>query len=74
MTEEKIARINALYKKQKTEGLSAAEKEEQQSLRQEFLKDVRNSLKGQLDRIDIQKEDGSVENLGERHDRRSKHS
>ena len=33
MTEEKIARINALAKKSKTTGLTEAEKAEQQALR-----------------------------------------
>ena len=37
MTEEKIARINALAKKSKTAGLTEAEKAEQQALRQEYL-------------------------------------
>ena len=36
MTEEKIARINALAKKSKTTGLTEAEKAEQQALRQEI--------------------------------------
>ena len=36
MTEEKIARINALAKKSKTAGLTEAEKAEQQALRQEY--------------------------------------
>ena len=35
MTEEKIARINALAKKSKTTGLTETEKAEQQALRQE---------------------------------------
>lgn len=69
MTQEKIERINALYKKQKSVGLDAAEKEEQQRLRKEFLSDVRRNLKSQLDNIDIVNPDGTVENLGEQHDR-----
>ena len=67
MTEEKIARINALYKKSKTEGLTEAEYEEQHSLRQEFLDSVRKNLKSQLDNIDIQEDDGTVVNLGEKY-------
>ena len=37
MTDEKIARINELYKKSKSEGLSEEEKKEQTLLRQEFV-------------------------------------
>lgn len=67
MTDEKIARINALYKKSKTEGLTPAEKEEQAALRQEFLADVRKNLKQQLDNIDMEEEDGTIVNLGEKY-------
>ena len=37
MTNEKIARINELYKKSKAEGLSEEEKKEQALLRQDCL-------------------------------------
>ena len=50
MTDEKIARINALAKKAKTEGLTDAEKKEQQELRAEYVADFRKSLKAQLAR------------------------
>ena len=64
--EEKIKRINELYHKSKAEGLSEAEKEEQQTLRKEYVANVRANLRGQLNSITIQKEDGSMENLGEK--------
>lgn len=64
--EEKIKRINELYHKSKTEGLTEAEKEEQQNLRKEYVANVRANLRGQLDNITIQKEDGTLENLGEK--------
>ncbi len=66
MTEEKIARINELYHKAKTEGLTEAEKEEQAVLRKEFIANVRQNLRVQLDNIDVVNEDGTVENLGEK--------
>ena len=66
MTEEKIARINELYKKSKAEGLTEAEKKEQQILRREFIDSFRNNLRGHLDNISIQEEDGSITNLGEK--------
>ena len=53
MTEEKIARINALAKKSKTTGLTEAEKAEQQALRQEYLADIKASLRSQLERTSI---------------------
>jgi uncharacterized protein YnzC (UPF0291/DUF896 family) len=67
MTEEKIARINALYKKSKSQGLTAEEKEEQAKLRQEFIQSVRRNLKAQLDNIDMEEADGSIVNLGEKY-------
>lgn len=70
MTEEKIARINELYRKQKAQGLSFEEKQEQQKLRQEYLAAVRKNLKSQLDRIDMVQEDGTVQNLGEKYEKK----
>ena len=64
--EEKIKRINELYHKSKAEGLTDAEKEEQQALRKDYIENVRANLRGQLNSITIQKEDGSLENLGEK--------
>lgn len=67
MTDEKIARINELYRKSKGEGLTNEEKVEQAVLRKEFIQSVKMSLKNQLDHIDIKEADGSVTNLGERY-------
>ncbi len=64
--DERINRINELYHKSKAEGLTEAEKEEQQKLRKEYVANVRANLRGQLDSITIQKEDGSLEKLGEK--------
>ena len=69
--EERIARINFLYHKSQKEGLSDVEKMEQQVLRQEYVQSIRSSLKAQLDQIDIEKEDGTIENLGEKYGKRS---
>lgn len=66
MDEAKIGRINELYRKSKAEGLTDAEKKEQQLLRQEFIAAVRGSLKSQLDSIDMEEADGTVVNLGEK--------
>ena len=66
MTEQKIARINELYHKSKTEGLTEEEKAEQQTLRQEYLAAVRKNIRGTLDNVSIQNPDGSIEPLKER--------
>ncbi len=61
MTEEKINRINVLYKKSKTtEGLTPEEKEEQAILRRQFVDDFKKNLRGTLDNIDIKEADGSI--------------
>ena len=70
--EEKIRRINELYHKAKTlSGLTEKEKREQEQLRKEYIASVRANLRSQLDQIDIQNEDGSVENLGEKYGQRT---
>ena len=74
MTEEKISRINELYRKSKAEGLTEAEKKEQDLLRKEFVASVRGALKAQLNNIDMVQEDGTVENLGEKYGNKGKHS
>ena len=66
--EETIQRINELYHKSKTpEGLTAQEKEEQMRLRGVYIEAVRKNLRGQLNNINIQNEDGTIENLGEKY-------
>lgn len=62
-----IARINELYHKSQAEGLTAAEKEEQQKLRQEYVANVRANLRGQLNNISIVEKDGSITDLGEKY-------
>lgn len=64
--EQKIARINELYHKSQEVGLTEDEKAEQAMLRQEYVANVRANLKNQLNNINIQNEDGSIENLGEK--------
>lgn len=68
--EEKIARINALYHKSQAEGLTEEEKAEQAALRREYVANVRANLRGQLNNITIQQEDGTMVNLGEKYGRK----
>ena len=71
ITEAEIARINELYKKSKSpEGLTPEEKEEQTELRTRFVASFRANLKSQLDTIKIQKEDGTLVDLKERHQKK----
>ena len=67
MTDEKVKRINELYHTAKAEGLTEAEKKEQAVLREEYVASFRRNLRSQLDQINIQNEDGSIENLGEKY-------
>lgn len=62
-----IDRINELYHKSKSVGLTKAEEAEQKKLRKAYLSAIRKNLRGSLNRIDIQNEDGSIENLGEKY-------
>lgn len=70
MDEKAIARINELYRKSKAEGLTEAEKKEQQILRREYVEAFKQNLRGQLDQISIQEKDGSITNLGEKYGRK----
>ena len=72
MTDEKIARINELYHKSKAEGLTEAERKEQALLRQEYVASFRRNLRSQLNNIDIQNADGTIENLGEKFGNKTK--
>lgn len=71
MTQEKIDRINALYRKSQAKGLTEEEKKEQALLRKEFVASVKSNLRSQLNNIDMVNEDGSVENLGEKYGKQS---
>lgn len=61
--EERIKRINELYHKSKGEGLTEDEKAEQAKLRAEYVASVRANLRAQLDNIEVERPDGSVESL-----------
>lgn len=49
LSKEKLERINALAKKAKNEGLSDAEKSEQQALRQEYLQTFRLGMRHHIE-------------------------
>lgn len=64
MEQQKIDRINFLAKKSKTpEGLTQAEKVEQQALRQEYLAGFRRNLRAQMENIYLVDENGNEQKL-----------
>lgn len=66
ITQEMIDRINFLAKKSRTEqGLTPEEKEEQASLRKEYVEAMRASLRGQLDSTVVVYPDGSRKKLSD---------
>ena len=71
--EEKVKRINELYHKSQAEGLTEDERKEQAILRSEYLANVRANLRGQLNNISIQNEDGTITNLGEKYGDKGTH-
>lgn len=60
MDAERVARINELARKKRTEGLSEEELAEQQALRAEYLRDFRNGMEQMLESIVIQNPDGTT--------------
>ncbi len=72
MPDLNISRINELYRKSKAEGLTQEEKKEQQLLRQQYVAAIRGSIRSQLDNIDLQMEDGTIVNLGEKFGKKQK--
>lgn len=70
MDATRIDRINELYHKSQSVGLTAEEKEEQQKLRKEYVAAIRANVRSQLNNIDMQREDGTIENLGEKYGNR----
>lgn len=61
--DERIKRINELYHKSQNEGLTDEEKLEQTILRQEYVDSIKRNMKAQLDNIEIERPDGTIEKL-----------
>jgi len=68
MTEERIARLNALARKHKAEGLSEEELTERALLREEYLESFRASLTAHLDKVYFVDEHGKKEKLRKKED------
>ena len=67
MDASRIARINELYHKSQSVGLTDEEKEEQAKLRRDYITAIRGSLRNNLNHISIQEQDGSVTDLGKKY-------
>ena len=59
MDEKRIARINELAAKSRTEGLTEEEKSEQAQLRAEYIAAYKQSLIGHLEKVRIVDEKGN---------------
>lgn len=71
MEKAKINRINELARKQKSpEGLTPEEKAEQAQLREEYIQEFRNSMRGILDNTYIQYEDGTKKKVGPKNEKK----
>lgn len=66
MEQPKLDRINELYRKSQAEGLTEAEKQEQQELRAEYIRLVRANLRGTLNNISLLNPDGTVTELSQK--------
>ncbi len=63
----KIDRINELYHKSQSVGLTEEEKAEQAKLRKEYIEAIRGSLRNNLNNISIKEPDGSITDLGKKY-------
>ncbi len=68
--DEKIKRINELYHKSQSEGLTEEEQAEKAVLYKEYIASYRANLKAQLDSITVVHPDGSKVSLKEEHDKK----
>ncbi len=66
MDDNKLARINELYRKSQKEGLTEEEKQEQADLRSEYIQAIRSNLRGTLHQISLLNPDGSVTKLAKK--------
>lgn len=66
MKQEKIDRINELYRKKKEGTLTEEEKAEQAELRAEYIAQVRGNLLSTLEHTSVKEPDGSIHKLQKR--------
>lgn len=61
-----IDRINELYNKSQSVGLTIEEKAEQEQLRTEYIKTIRQNMRGTLERVSFVNPDGSITKAGDK--------
>jgi uncharacterized protein YnzC (UPF0291/DUF896 family) len=66
MDDNRIERINELYRKSQNEGLTPEEAEEQKRLRAEYVAAIRGNLKSQLNNVSLLNPDGTVTELSKK--------
>ena len=66
MDASRIDRINELYHKSQSVGLTEEEKEEQARLRQEYVAAIRGSLRNNLNNISIKEPDGTIHRVSKK--------
>lgn len=70
MDAESIARINALSKKKREEGLTPEETAEQQRLRAQYLEEFRRGMEQTLQNVRIKEPDGTLTPLVKKADKK----
>ena len=66
MDSRRLERINELAVKDKTEGLTVEEKAEREALRFEYIRELRENLRAQLDNTIIEYPDGRTVRLSDK--------
>lgn len=66
MDVKQIDRINELYHKSQSVGLTEEEKAEQAKLRKEYIAAIRQNMRANLNNISIREKDGTVTDLGKK--------
>ena len=67
MDQSSIDRINTLYHKSPSVGLTEEEKAEQARLRKEYVAAIKNNMRAHLNNISIKEKDGSITDLGKKY-------
>lgn len=66
MDVKQIDRINELYHKSQSVGLTEEEKAEQARLRKDYIAAIRQSMRANLNNISIKEQDGTITDLGKK--------